>query len=145
MRVHVGDGWGGAVTRLRSIVFDCERPAALARFWADALGYEVRPYSREDLEQLASQGIDDPEDDPTVVIDPPSGEAPTVWFNRVPERKSGKNRMHIDVDVESEKEIERLVARGARVLRALGGEPGSRWAILADPEGNEFCVFPRGR
>jgi hypothetical protein len=56
--------------RLRSIVFDCEYPAARARFWADVLGYQVRAYSAEDLEDLRSRGIDDPEGDPSVVLDP---------------------------------------------------------------------------
>jgi hypothetical protein len=128
--------------RLRSIVFDCRRPAALARFWAEALGYSVRPYRDEDIEWLRARGIDDVEDDPSVVIEPPGGQGPTVWFNEVPEDKVAKNRVHVDVDLDALEDIDRFVALGARVLRPLGDVPGEDWAVLADPEGNEFCAFP---
>jgi len=74
-----------ATSRLHSIVFDCARPAALARFWAAALGYAVRPYDQEEIDRLAALGYT-VEDDPSVVIDPP-GEGPAVWFTRVPEAK----------------------------------------------------------
>jgi predicted enzyme related to lactoylglutathione lyase len=80
-------------------------------------------------------------DDPSVVLDP-EGDGPTIWFNRVPEPKVTKNRVHIDVNLTGEDEIERLVARGATVLRPLGAVPDEPWAIMADPEGNEFCAFP---
>ena len=126
---------------LRSIVVDCEHPHQLARFWAVALGYTVRPYDHAEVERLRAAGIDDVEDDPSVVIDPP-GAGPTVWFNRVPEPKVAKNRVHLDVDVASSDEIERLVSLGATVLRPLGAVPDEPWAILADLEGNEFCAFP---
>jgi predicted enzyme related to lactoylglutathione lyase len=115
--------------RLRSIVFDCDRPSELARFWAEVLHYTVR----------ADDG--DTEESASVVMDP-HGEGPTIWFNRVPEPKSGKNRVHVDVNLESVSEIERVVALGATILRPLGAVEGEKWAIMADPEGNEFCAFP---
>jgi len=126
---------------LRAVVVDCARPHQLARFWAVALGYTVRPYDDAEVERLRAAGIDDVEDDPSVAIDPP-GEGPTVWFNRVPEAKTGKNRLHMDVDVDDADEIDRLVTLGAAVLRPLGAVPDEPWAVLADPEGNEFCAFP---
>ncbi|MCC6176778.1 MAG: VOC family protein [Chloroflexi bacterium] len=130
-----------AARRLRSVVVDCARPMPLARFWAAVLGYSIRPHSDADLQRLRKRGIDDPEDDPSVVIDPP-GEGPNVWFERVPEPKAVKNRVHLDVNLESADEIDRLVQVGARVLRPLGAVPREPWPVLADPEGNEFCVFP---
>jgi len=130
-----------ADARLRSIVFDCAKPAPLARFWAAALGYSVRPYDAAEINRLREAGIDDVEDDPAVVIEPPS-DGPNVWFNRVPEPKLGKNRVHIDINLQSVDEMDRLVALGARILRPLGAVEDEPWAILADPEGNEFCAFP---
>jgi len=128
---------------LRSVVVDCERPHQLARFWAVALGYTIRPYDEEEVERLRAAGVEDVEDDPSVVIDPP-GEGPTVWFNRVPESKVAKNRVHLDLDLADAEVLGRLVALGATVLRPLGAVPDEPWVILADPEGNEFCAFPPG-
>jgi hypothetical protein len=128
-------------SRLRSVVFDCARPAALARFWAEILGYRLRPYDEAELARLRAAGIEDLEDDPSVAIDPP-GEGPTIWFDRVPEGKVVKNRVHLDVNLDSREELDRLVRLGARVLRPFGTVSEDRWAILADPEGNEFCAFP---
>ena len=127
--------------RLRSIVFDCADPARLARFWAEVLGYRVRPYDQAALARLREAGIDDVEDDPSVVIDPP-GEGPTIWFDKVPEGKVVKNRVHLDVNLTSVGELERLAQLGARVVRPFGEVPEDRWAIMADPEGNKFCAFP---
>ena len=128
--------------RLRSIVFDCAHPAPLARFWAEVLGYRVRPYSEEDLAWLQEQGFAGPEDDPSVAIDPPTDELPTIWFNRVPEPKRVKNRVHIDVNLSEVEETDRILGLGATIVRPYGAVEGEDWAILADREGNEFCVFP---
>jgi len=130
-------------SRLRAVVFDCHHPVSLARFWAATLGYQVRAYDDPELQRLRMEGIDDPEDDPSVVIDPVDG-GPRVWFNRVPEAKTVKNRVHIDVDLDDAADIAALVARGARLLRPHGAVPDEEWAIMADPEGNEFCAFPPG-
>ncbi len=123
------------MTRLRDIVIDCRHPASLARFWAAALdGYEVAPYDEEALDYLHAQGVFDPEDDPTVLVKGPSG-APSLWFQKVPEPKSAKNRVHLDL-VAAEGELERLLSLGASVV-----ERQPEWLVLGDPEGNEFCLF----
>jgi glyoxalase superfamily protein len=131
-----------AVPRLHDIVFDCAHPAALARFWAAAVdGYAVAPYDDAERERLRAQGVDDPEDDPTVLVEGPPG-APRLWFQRVPEPKVVKNRVHLDLCIGAvdavDAELDRLVGLGATVLGRDVGKPG--WMILADPEGNEFCV-----
>jgi hypothetical protein len=121
------------------VVFDCTHPASLARFWAAALdGYQVAPYDDTELARLRAMGVDDPEDDPSVLVEPTSGSGPRLWFTRVPEPKTVKNRVHLDLraaDVEAE--AERLIGLGARVLGRV-----EDWLVLADPEGDEFCVQP---
>ncbi|MFI6299730.1 VOC family protein [Nonomuraea sp. NPDC050790] len=126
---------------LHDIVFDCRHPAGLARFWARLLDdYDVAPYDEEELERLRSRGFSGPEDDPTVLVEGPAG-APRIWFVRVPEPRTAKNRVHLDVraaDVEAER---------AR-LEALGATEVARhesWIVLADPEGNDFCLHPARR
>ncbi|HZU13800.1 MAG TPA: VOC family protein [Chloroflexota bacterium] len=126
-------------SRLRSVVFDCAHPAALARFWAAVLGFTLRPYDDAELARLRSLGLT-PETDPNVVLDPP-GPGPTIWFNRVPEPKAGKNRVHIDIKLDGLEDVERLVSLGARILRPPDGARREEWFIMADPEGNEFCAF----
>ncbi|WP_037317590.1 VOC family protein [Amycolatopsis orientalis] len=120
------------MARLRDVVFDCHHPASLARFWAAALdGYEVAPYDEEELERLRSLGFSGPEDDPSVLVEGPSG--PRLFFNLVPEGKIAKNRVHLDLTGD---DVERLVALGAKVL----AHPEDGLVVLADPEGNEFCL-----
>ena len=126
---------------LGDVVFDCRHPASLARFWAAALdGYRVAPYDDAELARLRAMGVDDPEDDPSVLVEPTSGSGPRLWFTRVPEPKTVKNRVHLDLrapDVTAE--AQRLVALGAQVLGKV-----EDWVVLADPEGGEFCVQPAG-
>ena len=88
------------MARLRDIVIDCAHPAALARFWAAALeDHAVAPYDEDELQRLRSVGIDYPEDDPTVlVVGPPR--LPRLWFQKVPEPKTVKNRVHLDLACE---------------------------------------------
>lgn len=129
----------GAMAKLHDVVFDCSHPASLARFWAEALdGYEVAPYDDEELERLRREGIEDPEDDPSVLVQPVSGAAPRLFFNKVPERKKTKNRVHLDLWAEDvEAEVERLTRMGAsRKARVQD------WVAMADPEGNEFDILP---
>jgi hypothetical protein len=106
--------------RVNGICFDCARPASLTRFWAAALGYEVRPYTEADMAALRAAGIEDVEDDPTVAVDGPRGET-TLWFAKVPEGKVVKNRVHLDLmpDTTMEEEVERLLGLGASVFRRL--------------------------
>ncbi|AGM09689.1 VOC family protein [Amycolatopsis keratiniphila] len=124
------------MARLRDVVFDCRHPASLARFWAAALdGYEIAPYEEEELDRLRSLGFSGPEEDPSVLVEAASG--PRLFFNLVPESKVVKNRVHLDLTGDS---VERLVGLGAHVL----AQPEDGLVVLADPEGNEFClVTPR--
>ncbi|QYA97847.1 VOC family protein [Streptomyces anulatus] len=118
------------------LAIDCADPAGLARFWCSVLDYEVRD---EDAEEgvvtigppVADGGVDRPGPVP-----------PVLTFARVPEGKSVKNRLHIDVspsDREQGDEILRLIGLGAR--RADVGQGDASWIVLTDPEGNEFCVL----
>ena len=125
------------MARLGDIVVDCRHPASLARFWAAALDdHRVAPYDEAELARLRSIGVDDPEDDPSVLVEP-TGEGPRFFFQRVPEPKQAKNRVHLDLRPEDlDGELVRLTDLGARVLARP--EPGL--VVLADPEGNEFCL-----
>jgi hypothetical protein len=126
------------MARIRDVVFDCRHPASLARFWAAALeDYYVAPYDEAELVRLRAAGIDDPEDDPNVLVERVSGAVPRLWFQLVPESKAVKNRVHLDLtcaDVHAE--VERLTGLGAYMLHEHEG-----WVTMADPEGNEFDVM----
>jgi hypothetical protein len=121
------------VATLREIVIDCERPSALARFWAAVLdGYTVRPYDDAEIARLAAKGLT-PETDPAVLVD---GPGPMLCFQQVSERKTAPNRLHLDVEcAEQREEVARLRALGATVKRESRGR-----TVMQDPEGNEFCV-----
>ncbi|MEV7951526.1 VOC family protein [Streptomyces rubiginosohelvolus] len=122
--------------KFTELAIDCADPVALARFWCSVLDYEV-------------QGVEEGEE--VVTIGPPSVPEgknrpgpvpPALTFARVPEGKTLKNRLHVDVnptDREQDEEVERLLALGAR--RADVGQGGASWVVLSDPEGNEFCVL----
>ena len=128
--------------KIDSVVFDCRDAAPLARFWAAALGWSVAPYDEDELERLASKGIYDPEDDPSVMVEPPEGsDVPVLYFTEVPEDKVVKNRVHLDLaaDRPLEDEVQRLEGLGAHV-RNWVEEDGSMWCVMLDPQGNEFCV-----
>ena len=129
--------WGPVAT-LREIVFDCERPSALARFWAAVLdGYRVRSYTDSELAQLAERGLT-PETDPVVMVD---GPGPMLCFQRrvpalSPSGKRAKGKVHLDVVVANRKaEVDRLLGLGASLQRH---EPS--YTVLQDPEGNPFCI-----
>ena len=108
-----------------NITFDCADPETLAGFWAEVTGY-----SRTD-DPAAPAGGD------VVRLDAPDGRGvPHILFYRVPEPKTVKNRVHVDLatrDVEAE--VGRLQELGARVLYT-----GAWWTTMVDPEGNEFCI-----
>ncbi|KMO94172.1 VOC family protein [Streptomyces roseus] len=114
---------------IRTITFDCTGdPYDLGLFWSGLLG---RP--------LAD---DDKPGDPEAVIEDPQG-GPTLLFVRVPEGKEAKNRIHLDLKPHGrtrEDEVARLQALGARLIADRTRPDGSGWVVLADPEGNEFCV-----
>lgn len=118
---------------LREIVFDCEHPSALARFWAAALdGYSIRPYDAAEIARLAARGLT-PDTDPTVLVD---GPGPVLCFQQVDARGAARGRVHVDViAADRPREIERLCALGASFEREAEG-----YTVLCDPEGNRFCV-----
>jgi predicted enzyme related to lactoylglutathione lyase len=130
--------------RLDAVVFDCTDAASLARFWASALGWSVAPYDEEELDRLATKGVYDPQDDPSVMVLPPEdSELPMLLFNEVPEAKAGKNRVHLDLagELSIEEEVDRLTDIGATVQN-WAEEDGGVWCVMLDPQGNEFCVLP---
>jgi hypothetical protein len=140
------------------VTFDAADPGALAGFWAEALGYRLQPppppFATWD-EALAAWGVPEKARNSRSAIVPPDGQdGPRVFFQQVPEPKSAKNRVHLDVRAAPglegddrmaalEAECERLVALGARRVRRF--EPGedvggTGFIVMTDPEGNEFCL-----
>ncbi|MFD9466892.1 VOC family protein [Streptomyces sp. NPDC060027] len=114
---------------IRSITFDCTGdPYDLALFWSEVLG---RPLADDDK----------PGDPEALIVDPSGG--PTLLFVRVEEGKTAKNRIHLDLQPHGRTrtaEVERALALGARLLADHTRPDGGGWVLLADPEGNEFCV-----
>ncbi|WP_089253836.1 VOC family protein [Asanoa hainanensis] len=121
------------MSHLVEIVLDCRHAASLARFWEVALGWRIRPYDEAEIARLATLGLT-PETDPTVAIDSPDGSL-VFFLQEVPEPKTGKNRMHVDVRLRDEAHLAHLLRLGATVVSEHEG-----WQVLADPEGNEFCA-----
>ncbi|MEV4612457.1 VOC family protein [Kitasatospora sp. NPDC049258] len=144
------------------LVVDAHDPHAQADFWAAALGYQVEDHSALigrllDLGAIPPGILIDHHDrrawrdaaavrHPDEPYDPASGTGlgRRILFNRVPaaEAKTTKNRLHIDLHGPAggrAEEVERIRALGASVLREVS-EPGGEWVVMADPEGNEFCV-----
>jgi predicted enzyme related to lactoylglutathione lyase len=109
------------------ICIDALDPEALAPFWAEALGY----------------GVAEPVRGSTYLyLEPPGAASPMVYFQRVPEPKTTKNRLHLDLrSAEADALIERLESLGAtRVGDPHSGKTCAWWQVMADPAGNEFCV-----
>jgi len=105
---------------------DCADPERLAVFWAEALHYHANPY-----------------DPPYLTLTDPGRRSPELILQKVPEPKRGKNRMHLGLfGTDIEEESRRMESLGARRLstESLTGTTGNRWIVMADPEGNEFCV-----
>jgi Glyoxalase-like domain len=138
------------------ITFDCANPAGLAAFWAEALGNHLQdpPEGFESWEEaLEAMGVPpESRNDASAVLDP-DGSRPRLFFQRVPERKQVKNRVHLDVRAAPglegdarmaalEAEAERLVSLGATRLQRYEPAPplGAGHIVMADPEGNEFCL-----
>ena len=115
------------------ITLDCRHASNLARFWEVALGWRIRPYDQAEVARLAALGLT-PQTDPMVAIDSPDG-ALSFFLQEVPEPKTVKNRMHVDVRLRDEAHLEELLRLGATVIADHGGH-----RVMADPEGNEFCA-----
>ncbi len=117
--------------RFSELVIDCRDPEALAAFWAAVLDYRVLSREDGDVEIGPEAGF--------------GGPAPTLVFGRVPDPTPGKRRLHIDLnatDRDQDAELERLLSLGA--TPADVGQTGEEsWHVLADPEGNEFCLLRR--
>lgn len=116
---------------LHDITVDADDPRSLAEWWAEALGWVV---------------CEEQEDDPDIEIRSEPDSRPRILFQRVPESKTVKNRIHLDLAPgaapgEQDAEVERLLAMGA--TRADIGQGDESWVVLADPEGNELCVLGR--
>ena len=111
------------------LVLDCADPERLAEFWAETLGYT----------NVGSAGA-------YVALYPRQGTGPKLLLQRVTEPKATKNRMHLDIEVpDIEAEADRLSRLGAqRVSDDTCSEHGSTWILMADPEGNEFCICDNG-
>ncbi|WP_250038356.1 VOC family protein [Paractinoplanes maris] len=118
--------------RITELVLDARDPELLARFWCEVLGYVELERDGDDIE-----------------IGPPGtgfgGPQPTIILSRTDEPRAGKSRLHIDVnatDRDQAQELERLLAAGARPAD-VGQTGNESWHVLADPEGNEFCLLRR--
>ena len=106
-----------------STVVDCRDPEALAAFWCQALGYQVVLRNEREVD----------------IAPCPTG-FPGLAFLRVPDRKTAKNRLHVDLKPSDQQaEVRRLLALGATQIDIGQGDP--EWVVMADPEGNEFCVL----
>jgi hypothetical protein len=115
-------------SRIAAIAIDAVQPRVVADFWCNVLGWQVVG-----------------EDDGVISIAPADGSWPTIDVAPVPEDKTVKNRLHLDLradGVPASDELERLLGLGAR--RAdVGQGAGAAWVVLSDPEGNEFCLLSR--
>ncbi|MFC4492793.1 VOC family protein [Streptomyces ovatisporus] len=144
------------------LTVDCGDPRRLVDFWTVALGYVPEPPPLGHAtwrEHWAAMGVPEEElpegvgETPESIVDP-TGQGPRLWFQQVPEPKTVKNRVHLDVKVGGGREtplavrtrrvtdkVEELTAAGAAVVRIMD-EPGMDYycVVLQDPEGNEFCV-----
>ena len=137
------------------VVFDCSDPARMASFWAAALHYKLQdppPGFDSWPAWLKAQGIPESEWNSASAVVDPEGRGPRIYFQRVPEGKVVKNRVHLDLNVGGPRtappeerrrgidaEVDRLVALQARKVKALE-ERGEYFVNMLDPEGNEFDV-----
>ncbi|MCX5417288.1 VOC family protein [Streptomyces sp. NBC_00059] len=115
------------VSVLQNVAIDCADAYELARFWSSATGRPMHPDDRPGAHE-------------TQVL---PAEGPALYFNQVPEAKTVKNRIHLCLRPETSRddEVDRLLALGATFVGDHRNSDGSGWAVLADPEGNEFCVL----
>ena len=144
------------MSRTVQVTFDCADPAALSRFWNEVLGYQLDspppPYQSWD-EALNAFGIpEEQHNDASACVDP-EGKGPRLFFQKVPEGKTAKNRVHLDVraavGLQGEERMAALEAKCASLLslgasRLYRREPdaplSAGFIVMQDPEGNEFCL-----
>jgi predicted enzyme related to lactoylglutathione lyase len=113
--------------RIDSLLIDCAEPARIANFWSAALGWSLT-------------GVSEDESDAELVE--PTNPRRRILFQKVPEGKAVKNRLHLDLRPSRtrDEEVERLRELGATILEGFGG-PAATWTVMKDPEGNEFCIL----
>ena len=138
------------------VTFDCADPAALGEFWVEVLGYRVdEPPPGFDSwpEALEAWGVPADQRNSAYAVHDPDGKGPRLFFQQVPEGKTAKNRVHLDVRAAPglegddrmaalEAECSRLSALGATRVQRVEPEPGKGFGhiVMLDPEGNEFCL-----
>ncbi|MYR11638.1 VOC family protein [Streptomyces sp. SID724] len=115
------------VSVVQNVAIDCADAYGLARFWSGVTGRPLHPEDRPGVREAQ------------VLL----AEGPVLYFNQVPEAKTVKNRLHLCLRPETsrDQEVDRLLELGATFVGDHRNADGSGWAILADPEGNEFCVL----
>ncbi len=152
------------MSRTFQVTFDAHDPMSLSRFWAETLGYVHPPPPGREVapgtdpfdswrDFLAELGVPESEWSSGSAAEDPDGDGPRLFFQRVPEGKTAKNRVHLDVRVADglegdermaalEAESERLVALGATRIERFEPAPpmSSGYLVMTDPEGNEFCL-----
>ena len=134
------------------VTVDCAAPHTLADWWADLLGWQVEPSDEAFIRRMIAEGHASEQETAThrgalvwkegAAIVHPDGSGRRILFQLVPEAKTVKNRLHLDVRVGADKvepELERLTGLGARFLHRGRVGPHT-WVTVADPEGNEFCL-----
>jgi hypothetical protein len=137
------------------VTFDAINANRLADFWMEALGYQrpPPPPEYETWEAFAlDKGIPEEEWGDTDALIDPDGDGPRLYFQTVPEAKTAKNRVHLDINIASrdtdtaqrrvdiDKEVDRLLALGAIRIEDVDVDGLGVWTVMNDPEGNEFCV-----
>jgi len=134
------------------VTIDSREPHTQADWWAETLGWQVEPSNEDFIRSMVDQGMATDDDTTThngvlvwkagAALKPPEPGAPRVLFQWVPEVKTVKNRVHLDIrigDDDLDAVVARLAGRGATELHR-GNQGPSVWVTMTDPEGNEFCV-----
>jgi len=126
------------------VTFDCADADRLAEFWAIALDYEVQPPPGGFAtwsEFLEANGVPVPPQGSMSAVVDPAGRGPRVLFQRVPEPKTVKNRVHLDIRTGERRaeKVAELLSAGATQVRQMA-DAGLEWVVMTDPEGNEFCI-----
>lgn len=139
-------------SKLGNITFDCADPQALSWFWADVFGYPHGEWPPDMKADLLSQGLTEEDLAGRSVAEDPTGQGPRLFFQKVPEGKVAKNRVHLDIRTHPDRrptldelvaEKDRLVGLGATVVVDFNGRFGpfeEHHFVMQDPEGNEFCL-----
>lgn len=138
--------------KIGNITFDCANPRELSYFWADVLGYPRAEWPPELKAQLLAGGLTEADLELKSVAQDPTGVGQRLFFQKVPEGKTAKNRIHLDISAtpgryptpeELDAEKDRIVALGATVVLKYDADWGGireLHYVMQDPEGNEFCI-----